>query len=310
MAGRSPRTIIGIAVVAAAVVGAVVVVWCRRARRRRLRRWRRCSRSRRRRIPSSHAPEEPVARPPQAFCEARDIAMVATSAARRAQAGRSRSPSAATRRERPRPATRPTRVASCRARSTTSSKRTGACVAQDSELDSQWNQLESAVLAYGRCIDCTHPQARLADRLPAVPGAGGGGRESDALSVGAGRRMRDARAVDARACRATMSGSQASTHPNLLARACGRAGRPASRRTRPPARPQRGADADVEARRVAREPAHVLELIHRQHQVRLGDQPGRDRARRHVRVGRERGDRRAGRRAWYAPSSISEVSAR
>jgi hypothetical protein len=32
----------------------------------------------------------------------------------------------------------------------------GACVARDSELDSQWNQLDSAVLAYGRCIDCTH----------------------------------------------------------------------------------------------------------------------------------------------------------
>jgi hypothetical protein len=41
-------------------------------------------------------------------------------------------------------------------------KRTGACVARDSELDSQWNQLDSAVLAYARCIDCTHPRA---DRL-------------------------------------------------------------------------------------------------------------------------------------------------
>ena len=36
--------------------------------------------------------------------------------------------------------------------------RTGACVARDSELDSQWNQLDSAVVAYGRCIDCTHPR--------------------------------------------------------------------------------------------------------------------------------------------------------
>ena len=41
-------------------------------------------------------------------------------------------------------------------------KRTGACVARDSELDSQWNQLDSAVVAYGRCIDCTHPRE---DRL-------------------------------------------------------------------------------------------------------------------------------------------------
>jgi len=41
-------------------------------------------------------------------------------------------------------------------------KRTGACVAKDSELDGQWSQLDSAVLAYGRCIDCQHPQS---DRL-------------------------------------------------------------------------------------------------------------------------------------------------
>ena len=34
-------------------------------------------------------------------------------------------------------------------------RRTGACVARDSELDSQWSQLESAVAALDRCIDCT-----------------------------------------------------------------------------------------------------------------------------------------------------------
>jgi hypothetical protein len=33
--------------------------------------------------------------------------------------------------------------------------RTGACVARDSELDSQWSQIESAVAALDRCIDCT-----------------------------------------------------------------------------------------------------------------------------------------------------------
>ena len=36
--------------------------------------------------------------------------------------------------------------------------RTGACVARDSELDSQWSQLESAVSALDRCMECT--QAR------------------------------------------------------------------------------------------------------------------------------------------------------
>lgn len=34
--------------------------------------------------------------------------------------------------------------------------RTGACVARDSPLDSQWNQLESAVAALDRCMECTH----------------------------------------------------------------------------------------------------------------------------------------------------------
>ena len=42
------------------------------------------------------------------------------------------------------------------------SGRTGACVARDAELDSQWNQLDSAVLALGRCNDCTN---RRDDRL-------------------------------------------------------------------------------------------------------------------------------------------------
>src|SRR4030095_11551994 len=105
-------------------------------------------------IPS---PEEPVARPPQAFCEARDIAMVASSlraAHKEALAAAKRSDKKGA------PAT-------CRASSGDRelsgafdqlTKRTGACTARDSELDSQWNQLDSAVLAYGRCIDCTHPR--------------------------------------------------------------------------------------------------------------------------------------------------------
>ena len=40
--------------------------------------------------------------------------------------------------------------------------RTGACVARDSELDSEWSQLESAVAALDRCIECMHPRQ---DRL-------------------------------------------------------------------------------------------------------------------------------------------------
>ena len=40
--------------------------------------------------------------------------------------------------------------------------RTGACVARDSELDSQWSQLESAVSALDRCMECTQGRdARL-----------------------------------------------------------------------------------------------------------------------------------------------------
>jgi hypothetical protein len=33
--------------------------------------------------------------------------------------------------------------------------RTSACVARDSPLDSEWAQIESAVLALGQCADCT-----------------------------------------------------------------------------------------------------------------------------------------------------------
>jgi len=106
--------------------------------------------------------EEPVApRPPQAFCEARDITMVATSL----RAAHKRALAAAKRGD------RKGAPASCHATEDARdlsgafdalTKRTGACVAKDSELDGQWSQLDSAVLAYGRCIDCQHPQA---DRL-------------------------------------------------------------------------------------------------------------------------------------------------
>jgi hypothetical protein len=105
-------------------------------------------------IPS---PEEPPVRPPQAFCEARDIAMVAVSLRAAHKVGLGAAGRGDKRGE----------PAACHATDSgrtlsgtfdTLTKRTGACVARDSELDSQWNQLDSAVLAYGRCIDCTRPR--------------------------------------------------------------------------------------------------------------------------------------------------------
>ena len=111
--------------------------------------------------PESHPvippPEEPVARPPQPFCEARDIAMVASSL----RAAHKQALAAARRGD------KKGAPATCHAADDDRQlsgaldnliKRTGACVARDSELDSQWNQLDSAVVAYGRCIDCTHPR--------------------------------------------------------------------------------------------------------------------------------------------------------
>jgi hypothetical protein len=37
--------------------------------------------------------------------------------------------------------------------------RTGACVAHDAPLDPQWSQLDSAVAALDRCMDCTRARA-------------------------------------------------------------------------------------------------------------------------------------------------------
>jgi hypothetical protein len=39
------------------------------------------------------------------------------------------------------------------------SRDASSCVAKDSELDSQWNQVQSAVVALDGCVDCTHPRA-------------------------------------------------------------------------------------------------------------------------------------------------------
>ena len=157
MRPRNPRAFIGIAVVALAMVGGVAVVVLSPPRGP---------------APPPPAPkfpqppeshpvipsaEEPSAHPPQAFCEARDIAMVSAqlrSAHRRALGAAK----AADKNGAP-----PTCHAAESARDLSTmldalTKRTGGCVARDSELDSQWNQLDSAVLAYGRCIDCTHPR--------------------------------------------------------------------------------------------------------------------------------------------------------
>jgi hypothetical protein len=39
------------------------------------------------------------------------------------------------------------------------SKDASGCVARDSELDSQWNLVQSAVTALDGCVDCTRPRA-------------------------------------------------------------------------------------------------------------------------------------------------------
>ena len=42
------------------------------------------------------------------------------------------------------------------------SRDASSCVARDSELDSQWNQVQSAVVALDGCVDCTRPRAARA----------------------------------------------------------------------------------------------------------------------------------------------------
>ena len=105
--------------------------------------------------------EEPVTKPAQAFCEVRDLGVVAM-ALRKMQAQALDAAKRGAKKGDP---------LACRTQAQMSedegklaqavndlSARTGACVARDAELDSQWNQLDSAVLALGRCNDCTHPR--------------------------------------------------------------------------------------------------------------------------------------------------------
>lgn len=107
--------------------------------------------------------DEPVAKPAQPFCEVRDLGMVAM-AVRQAQAqaldaakrGAKKGGSLACRTQGDEDEDKLAQAVN------DLSARTGACVARDAELDSQWNQLDSAVLALGRCNDCTN---RRDDRL-------------------------------------------------------------------------------------------------------------------------------------------------
>lgn len=157
MSGRSPRTVIGAGVMGIAVAAAVaVVVSSSRAPAPVAAKFPKPPEAHPV-IPPEASDEPPAPRPPQAFCEARDIAMVATSlreahkhAITVARAGEKKGAP---------PACREgdhDRALAIAFDGLT--KRTGACTARDSELDSQWNQLDSAVLDYGRCIDCTHPR--------------------------------------------------------------------------------------------------------------------------------------------------------
>ena len=158
MAGRNPRTQIGIGVMVAAVATAALVVWFPSLKPAppNLPVAQQFPKP-----PEAHpfipSPQEPAPHPPQAFCEARDIALVSISLrnAHRAAlaAAKHGDPKGA-------PATCHTtdgdRELSQAFDNLT--KRTGACVSRDSELDAQWAQLDSSVLALGRCIDCTHPR--------------------------------------------------------------------------------------------------------------------------------------------------------
>jgi len=157
MSRRSPRTVIGAGIMGVAIAAAVAVV---------------VGSSRPQPPPPPKFPKPPEAhpvippeavddqaatRPAPAFCEARDVAMVATSL-REAHKRALAVAKTGTMKGAP-PACRD----GDRERALTIAfdgltKRTGACTARDSELDSQWNQLDSAVLDYGRCLDCTHPR--------------------------------------------------------------------------------------------------------------------------------------------------------
>jgi hypothetical protein len=105
--------------------------------------------------------EEPVAKPAQAFCEVRDLGLVAM-ALRKVHAQAVDVAKRAAKKGSPISCRAPAQMGEDGAKLAQAvndlSARTGACVARDAELDSQWNQLDSAALALGRCNDCTHPR--------------------------------------------------------------------------------------------------------------------------------------------------------
>ena len=108
-------------------------------------------------IPPEASDEQPAARPPQAFCEARDIAMVATSMREAHKRGLAVA-KAGDKKGAPPVCREGDRDRALAIAFDGLTKRTGRVRLAHSELDNQWNQLDSAVLDYGRCIDCTHPR--------------------------------------------------------------------------------------------------------------------------------------------------------
>jgi hypothetical protein len=109
-------------------------------------------------IPPEGQQEQRAPEQPKAFCEKRDISLVGgqiRGAQQKSLAVAQRAPKEGA-------------PASCHAETAAGELasalnaligRTGACVARDSPLDSQWNQLESAVAALDRCMECTRGRA-------------------------------------------------------------------------------------------------------------------------------------------------------
>jgi len=103
--------------------------------------------------------EDPVAKPAQPFCEVRDLGVVALALRTTHKQALDAAKGGATKGGPPACRTQEDENQAKLAQAVNDlSARTGACVARDAELDSQWNQLDSAVLALGRCNDCTHPR--------------------------------------------------------------------------------------------------------------------------------------------------------
>jgi hypothetical protein len=103
-------------------------------------------------------PSEPRVEPPKAFCEGRDLYKVGgqlRAVQKQALASAERAPKdGAAQSCHDDPAARELAGAY-----NALVGRTGSCTGKDSPLDSQWSQLDSAVVALDRCIECTRPRA-------------------------------------------------------------------------------------------------------------------------------------------------------